>query len=324
MDFGLTGNVTRRLIEMPDGITCIDTGFIRPQLAACYLIEENGGAGIIETGTGFSIPTILAVLKHKQIPLENILYVMPTHVHLDHAGGAGHMMQQFPNAKLLIHPRGARHMVDPGKLWQGALAVYGEQAMQRMYGELVPVDESRIIIANDEKVLDLNGRPLLFIDTPGHARHHYSVYDERSKGFFTGDTFGMAYPELSSTGLPYIMPSTSPVQFDPDAWYGTLQRYLEYKPERMFLTHYGMVEQVEELAADLQQRIETYVRIATAHQHRENRAEHIKAEIAETTFAELRESGCPLPTVACKGLLVMDFDINAQGLDIWLNSKTTM
>lgn len=319
MDFGLVGEVTRRLIELPANITCIDTGLIRPQLAACYLIEQDGIAGIIETGTGNSLPTILAVLKYKQIPVENVRYVMPTHVHLDHAGGAGHLLQHLPNAQLVIHPRGARHMIDPGKLWQGALAVYGEQAMHRIYGELVPVDESRIIIAEDKKVLDLNGRALLFIDTPGHARHHYSIYDDLSKGFFSGDTFGMAYAELASAQGPYIMPTTSPVQFDPEAWYRSLNRYLDYRPERMFLTHYGMVENVEKLAADLRRRIGIYVEIAETYRHRDNRSELLRAQIAETTLAELRALNCPLPVAACKGLLKMDFDINVQGLEIWLD-----
>ncbi len=321
MDFGLVGEVTRRLIELPNSITCIDTGYIRPQLASCYLIQQDGAAGIIETGTGNSLATILAVLKYKKIPVENVHFVMPTHVHLDHAGGAGHLMQELPNAKLVVHPRGARHMVDPSKLWQGASAVYGEQAMQRMYGEILPIDESRLIIVDDGQVLDLSGRPLLFIDTPGHARHHYSIYDEQSKGFFTGDTFGMSYKELASAELPFIMPTTSPVQFDPDAWYLTLRRYLEYKPERMFLTHYSMVEDVETLAADLRRRIESYVDIALSCEDSENRVELMKSKIKDLTFAELRESKCPLPMSASKGLLEMDIDINVQGLEVWLNRK---
>ncbi|MFT7458220.1 MAG: glyoxylase-like metal-dependent hydrolase (beta-lactamase superfamily II) [Planctomycetota bacterium] len=324
MDFGLIGEITRRLIELPGNITCIDTGYIRPQLAACYLIEEDGVAGIIETGTGKALSTILAVLKLKEIPVENVRYVMPTHVHLDHAGGAGHLMQQFPNAQLVIHPRGVRHMIDPSKLWQGTVAVYGEQATERLYGELVPIDESRILIANDEFVLDFNGRPLLFLDTPGHARHHYSIYDERSSGFFTGDTFGMAYEALASNGLPYIMPTTSPVQFDPDAWYRTLQRYLTYRPERMFLTHYGMVEQVEKLTENLRRRIEVYVEIAQTSLNSNNRSEVIKTRIAEATFAELRKLNCPMPMAACKGMLKMDFDINVQGLEVWLDNQNSV
>ncbi len=321
MDFGLVGEITRRLVELPGNITCIDTGYIRPQLGACYLIEQDGIAGIIETGTGNSLAIIQAVLELKQIPLENVRYIMPTHVHLDHAGGAGHLMQHFVNAQLIIHPRGARHMIDPTRLWKGALAVYGEQAMQRIYGEVIPVDESRIIIADDEFVLDLNGRPLLFIDTPGHARHHYSIYDECSRGFFTGDAFGMAFQPLMTAQGAYIMPTTSPVQFDPQAWYQSLQRYLSYRPERMFLTHYGMVEDVEKLAVDLQQRIETYVQIALSCQDSDNRSEQLRAKITETTFAELRALDCSLPMPACKGLLTMELDINVQGLEVWLDNR---
>ncbi|MBT7951391.1 MAG: MBL fold metallo-hydrolase, partial [Gammaproteobacteria bacterium] len=213
------------------------------------------------------------------------------------------------------------HMVNPAKLWQGALAVYGEQAMQSMYGEIIPVDEDRTLVVEDGSTLDLNGRSLLFIDTPGHARHHYSVFDDQTRGFFTGDTFGMAYQELSSSHLPYIMPTTTPVQFDPEAWYQTLQRYLEYKPERMFLTHYGMVEEVESLAADLQRRIECYVQIAESCRGSNNRTELMKSKIAESTFSELRKLNCPLPIPACKGLLAMDIELNVQGLEIWLDNK---
>ena len=321
MDFGLVGQITRRLIEYPDQITCIDTGYIRPQLAACYLIEKDGVAGIVETGTGNSLETILAVVKLKEIALENVHFVMPTHVHLDHAGGAGHLMQHLPNAQLVVHPRGARHLVDPSKLWQGALEVYGEQAMQRMYGELIPIDESRVVTVEDGDILDLNGRPLLFLDTPGHARHHYSIYDEKSKGFFTGDTFGMAYQELSSSQLPFIMPTTSPVQFDPVAWYETLKRYLEYKPERMFLTHYGMVENVAILASELHRRIEEYLEIAEDCLNSKNRVQLMTTRIAEHTYAELRNLNCLMPAPAIKGFLKMDFDINAQGLDVWLNTR---
>jgi len=321
MDFGLVGEVTRRLIELPGNITCIDTGFVRPELAACYLIKEDGFVGLVETGTRNSLATILSVLELKNIPVENVMYVMPTHVHLDHAGGAGQLMQSCPNAQLVVHPRGARHMINPGKLWEGALSVYGERAMQQMYGELLPVEESRILIADDNFTLDLNGRLLQFIDTPGHARHHYSIFDERTKGFFTGDTFGIAYDALSSSAYPFIMPATSPVQFDPQAWYKTLQRYLSFQPERMYLTHYGMVEQVQSLAKDLRRRIEVYVEIAEKYQDSKNRSELIRTKIAETTFAELRELDCPLPAAACKGMLKMDFDINAQGLEVWLDTR---
>ena len=117
---------------------------------------------------------------------------MPTHVHLDHAGGAGTLMQALPSAKLVMHPRGAQHMINPSKLIAGATAVYGAAAVQKMYGDMVAVPESRVIVAEDGFKLDLNGRELEFIHTPGHANHHYSIWDSLSRGFFTGDTFGLS------------------------------------------------------------------------------------------------------------------------------------
>lgn len=321
MSFGLVGSITSRITELEHNITCIDTGYMRPQLAACYLIEQEGSAGIIETGTATALETILAVLEYKNIALENVHYVMPTHVHLDHAGGAGHLLQALPNARLVIHPRGARHMLDPSRLMAGARAVYGEAVMQRLYGELIPVAEERMLIAEDEFVIDLGGRRLLFLDTPGHARHHYSIYDERSYGFFTGDTFGIAYRELRSAQGRLLMPTTSPVQFDPNAWEQSLDRYLSYKPDRMYLTHYGMVEGVEALAGELRQGIAHYVRIAQQYADAEQRYELIKTAITELTMAKLKAINCPLPVPACRGMLEMDIDLNVQGLEVWLEQQ---
>lgn len=321
MVFKLRGEITEKLTELPEQITCIDTGYIRPRLAGCYLLVENGMAAIIETGTAYSLDTIKAVLQIKGIEPGNVRYIMPTHVHLDHAGGAGHLMRQFPSAELVVHPRGARHMIDPSKLWQGALEVYGEKAMYELYEEIIPVDESRVIIADDGYTLDFNGRQLLFIDTPGHARHHYCIYDERSRGFFSGDTFGMAYEEISCPDSPYIMPTTTPVQFDPDTWYSTLDRLMSFKPERMYLTHYGMVEQVEKLRDDLQGRIQQYVEIAETFKDVNNRATMIGNRIVDETLAELRSLNCTLPPAACRAMLQGDVSINVQGLEHWLDNR---
>ena len=320
--FNLRGQVTEKMFELPFGITGIDTGYIRPRLAACYLIVENGMAGIIETGTAYSVETILDVLKLKGIEESSVRYIMPTHVHLDHAGGAGHLMRHFKDAKLIIHPRGARHMVDPSMLWNGTLAVYGEKSMYELYQELIPVEKSRVIEAPDDFRLDFNGRELIFIDTPGHARHHFCIYDEKSGGFFSGDTFGMAYAELQCPDLPYIMPTTTPVHFDPDAWYQTLDRLMAFSPQRMYLTHYGMVEQVEKLRDDLQRRIEVYVDIATANRDKARRTELLTGLLLDQTLQELRQLKCGLPAAACRAMLQPDITLNVQGLEVWLDSHT--
>src|SRR5690606_23693744 len=135
-------------------------------------------------------------------------WLILTHVHLDHAGGAGELMACLPNARLVVHPRGARHMIDPSKLWAGALAVYGEEEMQRSYGTLRPIPAERVVEAPDGHVVELAGRALRCLDTPGHARHHNAIHDEPSGCVFTGDTFGLSYRELDSARGPFVIPTT--------------------------------------------------------------------------------------------------------------------
>lgn len=305
--------------ELPSGITCIDTGYRRPRLAACYLIEQNGKAAFVDTGTSHTAPVLLELLSIKGIPRENVAFVMPTHVHLDHAGGAGELMRHLPNAKLVAHPRGARHLIDPRKLLAGAIAVYGKAGFRKSFGALRAVSEQRVIIADDGLELDLNGRSLMFLDTPGHARHHYSIFDETSRGFFTGDVFGLAYQELCCATGPFIFPTTTPVQFEPTAWHQSLNRLLRYEPERMFLTHYGMVTQVEMLARDLRRRIDLLVRIARTAPQDDRRHEVILQAMTDMLTNELARAGCSVTHAEAIKHFQMDLELNTQGLEIWLD-----
>ena len=179
-------------------VTCIDTGLFRDGLAACYLIEHDGEAALVDTGTRNSLPRIMQTLADHNISPEQVRWIMPTHVHLDHAGGAGALMDEMPEATLVVHERGARHMITPEKLQAGSLAVYGEEAYDAAFGQLVPVPEQRVCIAADGDSFDLGSRRLQTLNTAGHARHHYVVWDEHSSGLFTGDTFGVSYPELNT------------------------------------------------------------------------------------------------------------------------------
>ena len=190
---------------LPHGIHVIDTGFHRPQFDAAYLIVENGRAAFVDTGTNFAVPRLLAALDDLGLARDAVDFVIPTHVHLDHAGGCGLLMQALPAATLLVHPRGARHMVDPQALYQGALAVYGQAVMDREYGELVPVPAGRVQATADGQEVRLAGRPLLFIDSPGHAKHHHCIWDLRSVGWFTGDTFGLSYRETDSAAGAWVI-----------------------------------------------------------------------------------------------------------------------
>ncbi len=308
-----------RYEDLGHGITCIDTGYGRPGLAACYLIEAGNWAAFIDTGTYYTVPRLLEVLQSRGIGLESVAYVMPTHIHLDHGGGAGELMRQLPKAKLVIHPRGARHMIDPAKLTAGATAVYGEVAFRKNFGELVPIPAERVIKAADGFILDFNGRQLAFLDTPGHALHHYCVYDPTSKGFFTGDTFGLSYREFDTEKGPFIFATTTPVQFDPDAWLRTLERLLAYAPQRMYLTHFGCVENVPALADRLRQSIQSFADIALeAAAAGDDRYRRIRQRMLDQLLRELDEHGCDLSRASRESLLAMDIDLNAQGLEIWL------
>jgi len=309
-----------RVTEFEHGISAIDAQFHRPGRAAIHLLVEQGVAALVDTGTNFSIPGVIAVLKSKNIPLENVAYVVLTHIHLDHAGGASECMRLFPNAKLVVHPRGASHMVNPARLVAGAVSVYGEDEFKRVYGEIQCIDADRIIEAPDHHSIDLNGRLLRFLDTPGHARHHVCIFDERSQSIFTGDTFGVSYREFDVEGMEFVFPTTSPVQFDPDAAHHSLDRIMSLKPKCAYLTHYSRIQHLEQHANAMHRFIDAHVAIAQAAKDRQSDRQQIISEGLKELFKQsLMEHHCRLPDEQINQLLRSDIKLNAQGLVYWLD-----
>lgn len=306
-------------MDFEHGITAIDTGFHRPRFDASHLMVERGRAAFIDVGTNYSIPALLAELEAKDIPVGAVEFVIVTHVHLDHAGGAGEIMRQLPNARLAVHPRGAPHMINPARLVASASSVYGAEEVRRTYGELVPVPAERILEIRDESIIDLGGRLLRCLDTPGHARHHFSVWDERSRAFFPGDTFGLSYREFDTGRGAFILPTTTPVQFDPVALKGSIARMLLLKPAAMFLTHYSRVDDVERLGLDLFAQIDAMVAIAETLNSGADRHERIKEGLAELYFGRAEAHGCTMSRERMRELLASDIELNAQGLEIWLD-----
>lgn len=300
------------------GIHVIDTGFHRPLFDAAYLIVENGRAAFVDTGTNFAVPRLLAALDDLGLARDAVDYVIPTHVHLDHAGGAGLLMQALPKATLLVHPRGARHMVDPQALYQGALAVYGQAAMDREYGQLVPVPADRVRSPQDGETLHLAGRPLHFIDTPGHARHHHCIWDARSAGWFTGDTFGLSYRETDSAQGAWVLPTSSPVQFDPGPLRKSVERLLAMQPQQMYLTHFGAVGDVQRLADLLLLQVDAMVALAEGLRGAPDRHAALKAGLADQVRQQLRQHGVA-DLDAALASLALDIELNAQGLGVWLD-----
>lgn len=303
------------------GIYVIDTGFQRPLFDAAYLIVEQGRAAFIDTGTNYGVPRLLAALEALNLTPDQVDWVIPTHVHLDHAGGVGLLMQSLPHAKVLVHPRGARHLIDPTALYQGALAVYGEQEMQRSYGTLVGVDASRVVNSHDGLQIDLAGRELLIADTPGHARHHHCIWDARTAGWFTGDTFGLSYREFDTARGPWVLPTTTPVQFEPAELRASIARLMREQPRHMYLTHYGRVSDLARMSQLLLTLLDEAVNIGLRLRESPDRHERLKQELTLLYTRSLREHGCTLSDDRIAFLLTMDVELNAQGMGVWLDRK---
>ncbi len=305
--------------ELDQEIVCIDTGYGRRMLDAAYLLRQGGRAAFVDSGTYHSVPRFLQVLAHYGIPRTNVDYVIPTHAHLDHAGGAGELMRQLPQARLVAHPRAAPHLIDPSRLIAGTRAVYGEEGFRARFGEVVPVPAERVLEAPDGYVLELNGRRLEFVDSPGHARHHFCIYDARSCGFFTGDTFGISYREFDNANGAFVFATTTPPQFEPHAWQSTLDRLLTYDPKRMYVTHFGCVDDIPRLTEDLRRSIRAFTDIALqADAAGRERGAQMKQQVLAHLLARLRAHGCTVPEARTKELLAMDVELNVQGLEVWL------
>lgn len=304
---------------MPEhGIHTIDTGYVRPGFDAAYLVVEAGRGAFIDCGTNHSVPVLLAALAQAGLAPADVDWLVLTHVHLDHAGGAGTLMRYLPNARLVAHPRAAPHMVDPARLVAGATAVYGEAEFARHYGELVPVPSGRVVVAADGHEVDLAGRALRCIDTPGHARHHQCVWDARSRSWFTGDTFGLSYRELDGAHGAFILPTSSPVQFEPEAMQASIERMMAQSPQAMYLTHYGRVGDVARLAAEMHEQIDAMVSLAQACDGQPDRHRALVAALSEYYLERARAHGVALDDAAVLQLLAMDIELNAQGLETWL------
>jgi glyoxylase-like metal-dependent hydrolase (beta-lactamase superfamily II) len=301
------------------GIHTIDTAFQRDHFDAAYLIVEDGRGAFVDCGTNHSVPHLMAAVQAAGLQAADIDWLIVTHVHLDHAGGAGLLMQQLPMATLVAHPRAAPHLVDPAKLIAGATAVYGEAEMQRSYGQILPVPEARVRVVQDGEVVMLAGRRLECIDTPGHARHHHCIWDERSRSWFTGDTFGLSYRELDGPHGAYILPTSTPVQFEPGALKASITRLLTYAPEAMYLTHYGRVDDVARLAQALHDQIDAMVAIAGACDGRPDRHRCLVAGLTALYLERAHALQVPLDDEGVQRVLAMDIELNAQGLGVWLD-----
>jgi glyoxylase-like metal-dependent hydrolase (beta-lactamase superfamily II) len=307
-----------RLTKFADGITAVDTEYVRPQMDAAHVVVSGPRAAIVDTGPNTAVPLIVAALAELGVAPEAVDYLFLTHVHLDHAGGAGALMRALPNAIAVVHPRGAPHMIDPGKLIAGTRAVYGDELYSKLYGEILPIDPQRLKIAQDGMRFDLAGRTFECVHTPGHALHHQAIVDHGARSIFTGDTFGLSYREFDTARGAWIMPTTTPTQFDPGQLKGSVIRLMQFRPDRLYLTHYSEVRDCPRLASDMVDAIDAFVRIA---RESDGDAAHIRGALRRLAHESLREHGCALGDAQIDAILDKDFELNAAGLVAWLKRE---
>ncbi|HEY1899707.1 MAG TPA: MBL fold metallo-hydrolase [Steroidobacteraceae bacterium] len=312
---------TARLTRHPDGITAVDTEYIRPGLAAAHIIQQDGAAAFVDVGTNYSVPHLLAALQELQIDRAAVEYVFITHVHLDHAGGAGLLLQALPAARVVAHPRGAPHLIDPTRLIAASKQVYGEERYRELYGDLVPIAADRVLLGEDGQRINLQSRPFQLLHTPGHALHHYCLVDLDHHNLFTGDTLGLSYRELDTAQGAFCVPTTTPTQFDPGQLVASIDRLLATQPRAAYLMHYSRVTGLPAIAASLKEQIPALAAMALRHAAASDPYAAIYADMRALWIELAGRHGLADPQAGVDEYLSKDLDLNTQGLIAWLQRQ---
>lgn len=294
-------------------LVTIDSQYVAPQLAAAYLREEQGEVAFIETNTTHAVPRLLQALSDAGLKPDAVKFIIVTHVHLDHAGGTGALLQHCPNATVLAHPRAARHLIDPSRLVASARQVYGAEAFDALYGTISPIDATRVKALEDGATETLGGQTLRFLHTRGHANHHFVIHDEAQNVVFTGDTFGLVYPALQAHGR-FAFPSTSPTDFDGPAAMESVRRVMALKPKAVALTHFGVFEDVEAIGAQLLSWLEFSTKLFDEGKASGDEQGTLEQALRWKLEKELLTRLPFKPTAEQQKLINFDLELNAQGL----------
>ncbi|MFC3885971.1 MBL fold metallo-hydrolase [Bacillus songklensis] len=316
----------RKPIDLGYGISLIDVFDLgKENRTGTYVIHEED-ITIIETSASPSIPYLLKGLEALEVDTAEVKYIIVTHIHLDHAGGAGLLLERCPNAKVIVHPKGKRHLVNPSRLIQGARAVYGQQ-FDEFFNPILPIPEDRLVVKEDGDTLQIGkNRTLTFLNTPGHANHHFSIYDPYSSGIFTGDTVGVYYPQLLSKGFEFYLPSTSPNQFNPQAMLEAADRIENLNIDRIYFGHYGMSENPDLAFKQLRYWLPIFVETgeSVTKEQADASFKEKTASISKGLFAKISEylaekNVSPSPDV--DEIIQLDLNVCAMGIADYLEKK---
>lgn len=300
---------------LPGGIRALDTrtgGMSK--VTAGYLLDAPRPT-LVECGPALSVQHVIDALRGLGMDPDDLAYLVVSHIHLDHAGGAGDVLQAFPNATVVVSEVGARHLVDPERLNASSRRVYGD-LMDTVYGACTPIPEPRVLGVADGHRLDLGGgRTLELLYTPGHAKHHISVLDSGTGSLFVGDSVGVKLP-----GMTAIRPATPPPDFDLVLAQRSLRRYREIAPTRIYLAHYGPVDPPLQALDEALDRLGLWFDTAAAAYHEHAEIDHV-AETLARRFADEVQPADDDPEAADRVALLSGYDSNAAGLVRYLQLR---
>jgi glyoxylase-like metal-dependent hydrolase (beta-lactamase superfamily II) len=305
----------KKIQEGAYSIHTIDCHYMADGFACAYLLIEDGRAVFIENNTVHALPYLMRALSDHGILADQVEFLIVTHLHLDHAGGTSALLRECPNAMVLCHPKATRHIIDPSRLVSGSVAVYGEDHFRKLYGEILPIEASRVRAMGDGEVLEFGSRRFSFIHTKGHATHHFCIHDSASGGIFTGDAFGLAYPILQRGTTPFIFPTTAPSEFDGEDARRSVEKIIASGADHAYLTHFGIFADIRDGARQLTRALDTVALIAA-----DADAAGIKGDSLEA-FCWDRFQEFFNGALYSRGLMLAPEDLNLLEVDLRLNGR---
>lgn len=312
--------IEKNPVKLNDRIHLID-GFDLgvAERTGIYVIDE-AELTIVETGPSPSIKYIKQGLEKLGFSLGQVKYIIVTHIHLDHAGGAGLLLEECPNAKVVVHEKGARHLAAPERLIAGAKAVYGEK-FSVLFDPILPVPEERLVVKGEGDSLSISPTcTLTFLDTPGHANHHFSIYDPISNGMFTGDTVGIRYDQLIAQGIDLFLSSTSPNQFNPDAMRNAITRMIELDLDYLYFGHYGMTKKPNEAFQQVNDWLTVFMAEGEAVFAKSQGHDELAERLLKKVREHLRKQGIN-DTHDVYFLIEVDMQVSAMGIIDYLSKR---
>jgi glyoxylase-like metal-dependent hydrolase (beta-lactamase superfamily II) len=296
-------------------IYTIDCNYIEKEIAAAFLMVEGKEVAFIENNTFYAVPLLLEELNKHSLKPSDVKYLIVTHIHLDHAGGTSELLKHCPNAIVLAHRQAAPHLINPKRLIESAIQVYGSETFKKLYGIIEPIPEEKIRIMQDGEEIKFGSRKLKFIYTRGHANHHFVIYDSFTNGIFTGDSFGIGYKRLQNGNSPFLFLSTTPNDFDPDEALISIDKILSTGADKAYLTHYGEWSQMqlgaEQLRAGIKEMASLLDSAITNDVSDDGLQKFCEEKVREFFLEELKNRGIEKEI---DGYIHLDIEINAQGI----------